>query len=531
MHKKILTLLLLGMASLWIHAFWATPASAQTPHVVSTPSSFAETIVDTAWVRTYNAPGNDYDYGYFLAVDGSGNVYVTGDSYDGETLEDFATVKYDASGSEIWVRRYNGPGNSFDFTNAVTVDVSGNIYVVGRSPGSETGSDYATIKYYPNGDTAWVRRYNGPANSYDRAHDVTVDAFSNVYVTGASCGIGTGDDITTIKYYPNGDTAWVRTYHDGAESPFDVVVDGVGNVYVAGYAPQDTGENSEYATIKYRPNGDTAWVRGYNGPGDGSDDACAVAVAGSGNVYVTGWSWGIGTDQDCATVKYDSSGNQIWARRYNGPGNGNDNGHAIALDGSENVYVTGPSLGSGTERDYVTVKYDSSGNEIWVRRYNGPGNGHDYSHAMAVDGLGNVYVTGVSYGGVTDYDCATVKYDSSGNEVWVQRYNGPDNGYDYAYRLALDGSGNVFIAGGSNNNLTFWDFSTIKYFQALRGDANGDWVIEPGDVVYLISYLFRSGPAPDPLASGDANCDGVVDPADIVYLLNYLFQGWPPPQC
>ena len=246
---------------------------------------------------------------------------------------------------------------------------------------------------------------------------------------------------------------------------------------------------------------------------------------------MTGWSWGSGTDQDCATVKYDSSGNQIWVQRYNGPGNGNDNAHAIAIDASSNIYITGPSLGSGTYQDYATVKYDSSGKEVWVRRYNGPENGYDYAHSIAVDGFGNVYVTGLSYGGWTHYDCATVKYDSSGNEVWVQRYNGPDNDYDYAYRIGLDGSGNVYIAGGSYCSDTFWDYNTIKYFQALRGDANGDGVIDIADVVHLINYLFIDGPAPNPLETGNANCDEVVDIADIVYLINYLFIDGPPPGC
>ena len=499
--------------------------------VFFTLPSFGETIVDTAWVRRYNAPANGDDQGYFLAVDGFGNVYVTGESWDGLTHQDFATVKYDASGNEVWVRRYNGPGNGDDVARAVTVDVSGNIYVVGKSPGMGTHYDYATIKYYPDGDTAWVRRYNGPANYYDRAHDVAVDVYGNVYVTGASCGIEITDDISTIKYYPDGDTAWVRTYHNGSESPFDVKVDGSGNVYVAGYAPQDTGENSDYATIKYYPNGDTAWLRGYNGPGDGSDDACAVAVDDSGNVYVTGWSWGIGTDHDCATAKYDRSGNQIWVRSYNGPESGNDNAYAIALDDSSNVYITGTSLGSGTYQDYVTIKYDSSGNEIWVRRYDGMGNGYDYAHAIAVDGLGSVYVTGVSYGAGTNYDCATVKYDSSGNEVWVQRYNGPDNDYDYAYRVGLDGSGNVYIAGGSYSSETFWDYLTIRYSQALRGDANGDSVIDVGDVVYLVTYLYRSGPAPSPLEAGNTNCDETLNVGDVVYLVSYLYKNGPPPGC
>jgi outer membrane protein assembly factor BamB len=63
----------------------------------------------------------------------------------------------------------------------------------------------------------------------------------------------------------------------------------------------------------------------------------------------------------------------------------------------------------------------------------------------------------------------------------------------------------------------------------VAGDANGDGVVDPADVVHMINYLFRNGPAPDPLEAGDANCDGVVDPADVVYLINYLFRNGPPP--
>jgi len=110
-----------------------------------------------------------------------------------------------------------------------------------------------------------------------------------------------------------------------------------------------------------------------------------------------------------------------WVRRYNGPGNRNDWASALALDGSGNVYVTGGSYGNGPHFDYATVKYDSSGNQRWVQRYNGPGDSTDYVYAIVVDGSGNVYVTGGSFGSGTSWDYATVKYDSSGNQLWVQR--------------------------------------------------------------------------------------------------------------
>jgi hypothetical protein len=71
-------------------------------------------------------------------------------------------------------------------------------------------------------------------------------------------------------------------------------------------------------------------------------------VDGSGNVYVTGYSLGSGTNGDYATIKYDPDGNQVWVAHYNGPASGDDQACAIAVDGSENVYVTGYGLGSGT---------------------------------------------------------------------------------------------------------------------------------------------------------------------------------------
>jgi hypothetical protein len=71
----------------------------------------------------------------------------------------------------------------------------------------------------------------------------------------------------------------------------------------------------------------------------------------------------------------------------------------------------------------------------------------------------------------------------------------------------------------------------IEDYTAGHGDTNGDGMIDAGDIIYLIDYLYREGSAPNPLELGDANCNGSVDPADVVYLINYLFRGGPPPSC
>jgi len=192
------------------------------------------------------------------------------------------------------------------------------------------------------------------------------------------------------------------------------------------------------------------WVARYNGPASDFDEATALAVDGSGNAYVTGWSWGSGT-YDYATVKYDAGGAQQWVARYDG--GGYDISPALAVDGSGNVYVTGDSWGSGTNRDYATVKYNASGVQQWVARYDGPASGDDGARALAVDGSGNVYVTGYSSGSGTWFDYATVKYDASGAEQWVARYDGPASSEDQAWALAEDGTGNVYVTGYSPGSL------------------------------------------------------------------------------
>ncbi|MBA7681714.1 hypothetical protein ES703_90054 [subsurface metagenome] len=405
--------------------------------------------VDTAWVNRYNGPGNGTDYGTAIAVDDMGNTYVTGVSDGNGSGNDYATIKYNPEGDTLWVRRYNGPGDYTDEAYAMAVDGLGNTYITGKSLGDGTHYDYATIKYNSTGDTLWVRRYDGTASSADEANAIAVDNAGNVYVTGESSGSGTGVNYATIKYNPEGDTLWVRRY-DGTGTTGDygyaVVVDDLGNVYVTGYS-FSMGTSFDYVTVKYDPDGVMLWVQTYNGPASSTDMPYAMAVDGSGNIYVTGKS--LGTSYDYATVKYNPNGDTIWVRRYDGPGSGTDNAYAIAVDNAGNTYITGVSVGSGTGKDYATIKYDPEGNTLWVRRYDGPGNGTDEAYAIAVDDSGNVYVTGESVGSGTYYDYATIKYNPDGDVLWIQRYDAQVADDDGGSAIAIDNAGNTYVTGYS----------------------------------------------------------------------------------
>ena len=124
------------------------------------------------------------------------------------------------------------------------------------------------------------------------------------------------------------------------------------------------------------------------------------------------------------------------------------------------MYITGEG-----NNDYLTVKYDSDGNQLWAKKYDGTGEKtrKDIARDIAVDASGTVYVTGVSYGSGTRGDCLTIKYDSLGNQLWAARYDGPYNGYDNAGDIVLDAIGNVYISGSTNGEN--YDYVTIKYVQ------------------------------------------------------------------
>ncbi|MBA3726381.1 MAG: SBBP repeat-containing protein, partial [Armatimonadetes bacterium] len=406
------------------------------------------------WAARYNGPANGYDVAREVAVDAEGNVYVTGSSLGSGTGRDYATVKYDSAGNEQWVARYNGPANSDDFARDIALDVSGNVYVTGTSPGVGSSNDYATIKYDAAGNEQWVARYIGPGinNQDDTASGLALDASGNAYVTGTSWAKGSGPDYATVKYDAAGNEQWVARYNGPGnlgDYTSDIEVDSSGNVYVTGSAfvsPYGGQGHNDYATVKYDAAGNEQWVALYNGLGgylEGYEYAYALALDASGNVYVTGRSWnGNNGSYDYATVKYDSAGNEQWDARYHSPWGGEDWAYALGVDASGNVYVTGFSWnGNNSSYDYATVKYDSAGNQQWVVRYNGPGNGEEIARALAVDASGNVYVTGTSLGAGSGYDYATVKYDSAGKEQWVVRYNGPGNNDDNARALAVDVSG------------------------------------------------------------------------------------------
>jgi hypothetical protein len=456
--------------------------------ITSMASGVVSAQVTTEWATRYNGPINGYDSPSGMAVDDVGNVYVTGSIPGAGGASDYATVKYDPDGNELWAVMYNGPGDFNDYALAIAVDKAGNTYVTGESTGSDGFYDFATIKYDTDGNALWVARYNGPANGWDHAVAITVDPSGNVYVAGYRTGVdGTSDsDWVTVKYDKDGSQLWVTTYDGpagGSDGAVAIALDAAGFVYVTGTITGSDG-TSDYATIKYDTDGNELWVATY-GFSNWQEFSAALAVDTLSNVYVTGNSQTPfnpqdpnSTNSDYATVKYDANGNLLWVARYNGPGSSFqssiDAAVDIAVDAAGHVYVTGRSERAGPTMDYTTIKYDVSGSELWVARYSGVGsNGLNVPVKIALDSAGNIYVAGYSSGSGVTLDYATVEYDSNGNELWVARYNGPSNESDSPVALAVDASQNVYVTGLSVGSGTSADYATVKLKVDTGGGSGG----------------------------------------------------------
>jgi Beta-propeller repeat len=445
-----------------LRAVGTTVVGAALLSLLALTTAHAQTDPGVGWVRNYSSGHEpEFAFAYATAVDGFGDVYVTGSSYGSNGLPDYATIKYSSSGDTLWVQRYNGPGDNWDAATELVLDAAGNVYVTGHSYGPDD-FDYVTIKYGPAGTQEWVATYDGPARSEDWPNALAVDTSGNVYVTGWSGGAGTFFDYATIKYNASGVQQWAARYN-GPGNTKDraraLGVDESGNVYVTGDSGEGSGNFSDYLTVKYNSSGAQQWTARYDNSYDYATD---LALDPAGNVDVTGYSLGFGTSYDYATLRYSPLGQQRWVARFHG-GLADDLAYDLATDASGNVYVTGETVEPGTGSEYGTVKYDATGAQQWVARYNGPvAYASDRANAVAVDALGNVYVTGESEGSGTETDYATLKYDAQGVQQWLARYNGPGNTFDMAAALAVDASGSVYVTGRSAH-VGGSVFTTIKY--------------------------------------------------------------------
>jgi hypothetical protein len=453
----------------------------------------------------------DYDIGISIATDVSGNVYTVGNF--GTTADfdpgpgtfyltsaganDVFISKVDPSGNFVWAKRIGGVDT--DEGLAIALDPSGNVYATGvfrvtadfdPSAGvfnltSAGDADIFILKLDASGNFLWAKQMGGIVNDF--GFSIALDASNNVYATGSF-----------------GDTA----DFDPGIGTFDLISAG----------------NTDNFVSKLDSNGNFLWAKQLGGTDD--DDSYAIAVDAIGNVYTIGTFYatadfdpGVGTynltavgQYDIFISKLDASGNFSWAKQIGGAMS--DEGYAIAVDASGNVFTTGSFAGivdfdpgAGTfnltaglgNLDVFVSKLDVSGNFLWARQFGGmnlPDGGQGRS--IALDAFNNVYTTGFFTGTVDfdpgaatfnltsagAYDIYISRLDAYGNFVWAINMGGTD--YEVGRGLALDTTGNVYSTGAFGGTADF--DPGVGIFNLTTGFGNGDiYISKIGNTITGIS--------------------------------------------
>ncbi len=369
-------LLLTLLSSLLLLSLFAVPASAQ-----------PALLIQKTW------GGSAVDVGQGVAVDSSGNIYVAGQTYSfgpaSPNSASLSLLKYNPTGSLLWQRIWASTSiRSYEYGKGVAVDVSGNIYVTGQTTSFGAGGiDVMLLKFNSSGSLQWQKTWGG--SSGESGFGVAVDASGNIYVTGEEKSFGFYGDVFLLKFNSTGSLLWQKTWGGNAESTgWGVAVDSSGYVYLTGGTRIFGAGVNDILLLKFDSSGGIQWQRTWGGSSD--DEGYGVAVDVSGNIYVTGKTYSFGAGiADVLLLKFNSSGSLQWQKTWGG--SDNDVGLGVAVDSSGNTYVTGETFSFGGI-DVMLLKFDSSGGLTWQKTWGG--SGIDVGNGVAVDSSGNALVVG-----------------------------------------------------------------------------------------------------------------------------------------
>jgi hypothetical protein len=431
--------------------------------------------------------------GSALARDASGNVYVAGWRYGAGTGDDIIVISLSSDGDTNWTYVYNGPGNGNDRAEAIVCGADGNLYVAGVSEGAGTHNDFTVISIDVNGGQRWVYTRSGQMSGYynDFASAVIYGGDGNIYACGCLCEYGY-EDYVVISLTSLGSERWAYIEDISSWDTARGLVWGAdGNIYVTGWS-RGPGGSLDFRLVGLRPSGSEKWVYTYQQSG-GDDRGSFIAYGPDHNLYTAGYTKPGGA-QDAILISVDTLGQLRWIRTYNGPGNGDDEARPIVVASDAGVCAAGRARRSGNQ-DMLLLSMDASGNQNWASLFNGPGNSEDDLFALVCAPAGGLYAAGYSTGVGTGRDLTVLSQTSAGDTTWTYRYHGSGNGADAGYSLVNGSAGDLYVAGVSRGTDTT-DIVVISLTTAARISDRGLAVPAVPRRVTRSSAEFQGKPAP-----------------------------------
>lgn len=461
-------------------------------HLLVTPCDFDDPAQITAFSVTGGAvtaqvSGLDPDkYYYFRVKAFTGADYANATQITYPSNVDNAITQLVSTASPAQAYTYAGVANSDDYALTIAASPkSGHPVVTGKSFFDPGGFDYYTIRLDKDNiaNKLWSQRYNDPEGQGDVAMCLAVDNNDQVIVSGYSmlwnfAAEKDMNSIFTIKYKadalstPENDPAyyeWEHQYNGGSTDDRPIAIsaasDASNNIAVVGMGVHSSLEmsNRDIYLVHYPPNGPGNPPASPN-PGywaitpiekGGNDEPTGVVIDASGNVVITGFTMNTSRarkDYDIYTAKFAAaSGALLWEKIYDG-GYGNDEANSVVVDPDGNVYVTGFMTNSAGNTDFITIKYDTSGVEQWIRTYDGPQGGDDEAVGVKVDPINSqIVVAGTRLTDSGNNDVHVIRYAPDGTVAWQRTLLWQRTDEDM-FDMAIDPSGNVSIAATTTNS-------------------------------------------------------------------------------
>jgi hypothetical protein len=368
--------------------------------------------------------------------------------------------------TEAWVYQWNGPANRADLGLLTAFDPTGRVYVAGTTyeGGLDgNGEDFLLTQLDANGNELWTAQYGGQSD--DVPSCLIVTGTGDVIVTGYAWVEAQGI-VATRCYDAVGTLLWDRSipvtgfawYGFGPQ----IVEDPAGNFVLC------AASNEDYLIVKLSPTGAVLWERSYDGPNAAYDEPADLATDAAGNIYVTGIVDDAGINVSAyGTVKFDTDGTFHWVQFENG-----DFGSLFPYAGVEvapdgDIIVAGnPESVCGVFQVRTWQVAADTGEVIWLEVF--PPDPCDSVEPvdMAVDGAGNVVVAGFGLMGNSSYHFQTLRYGADGQFQWHRQFDGVGTSTDVASSLALDAEGNAYVAGLTTFPPQNRDWTAVKYTPA-----------------------------------------------------------------
>jgi hypothetical protein len=325
------------------------------------------------------------------------------------------------------------------------------------------------------GDVLGFQAYSQAGSTgTDVAAAVKVDAAGDPIFTGWWAATSPTREFITCSMTSTSAWRWEKhwTGTGGSAFAYDMALDGSGNAYDVGVTNSPGAGDDNFALVRYLNDGTPSWSREYDGPAGGNDEASVIACDAAGDCYIAGYSQGADGHNEIATLKYDSGGTLVWAKRLRSPWATNLECEGIALHGGA-LYFAGSVTHPGHGEDLVVVKYDAfTGTRRWVRYYDDPLHRSETT-ADVVATPTSVYVCGTGrYTSLHKGVALLVRYSASGKRIWAKTFSGGSRLYDQGFAdMQRSPAGDVVTSAYVGRRATGIDMATV----AWRADGSVHW--------------------------------------------------------